>query len=142
MRSGRSANPRQSWHDRAPSQKIQKYIANALAPHSATERWSYTVPAGKKAYVEWMQIAVTTVVVATSGRDVVDNITLTPDGGSAIDVAYLAYFKNGVGDNQQIAVGSSMILLPGDEFASISRDSSTGGTITHVLIAKITEFDA
>jgi hypothetical protein len=46
------ASDRAAYYDRNPINRTQYYTAAALAPHGVTQRWAYTVPAGKKAFID------------------------------------------------------------------------------------------
>ena len=142
MRVGFPGGPRLEWYDRNPQHKLLKYFVMNVAPHTITERWAYTVPAGKKAFVELMTIFIYRGAAATTEGLVYSNINITPFE-EAPDTVVLGLMRtNVVGDESRDGIGQSAILIPGDALKGHTMDSSTGGTIDYLVASKVTEFDA
>jgi hypothetical protein len=80
----------------------------------------------------------------TTGGTAEVYLSLLPSGGSEVILLGATLFsdQNAVGDHETQALGTSIILLPGDLLRFFTYDSSTGGTINYRCGWKITEFDA
>jgi hypothetical protein len=142
MRTGQPIIGRPAWYDRNPVHVTKSYVGSAVAPHSATSRWSYTVPSGKKAMVELLRGSAIRDAAANTVDEVWIYIQLIPGGQSAAYIIFTRLLTNNVGDKVEFSIGQSMILLPGDQIFAYTADSSTGGAVHYELTAKITEFDA
>ena len=139
MKLGSLASARPQYYDRAPATKSQLYSAT-LAPHVDTQRWSYTVPAGYKAYVETaytLSLQQTAPTVAAGGYS---GVFTNTDDASASIVSY-AYLVSATA-NTQSAMGVSGVALlnPGNMIFGQSSDGSTGGTRYIVISAKYSTF--
>lgn len=137
-----SAVARPDWYDRNPVTRFRAWNAVNLAPHTSTQRWTYTVPAGKKAQLELVQVKVMRATAPTTPGYAYANIRFTPSGGS-VDTLIQATIRTGtVGDTDQTVLGVCGVLQAGDTIEANSADGSTGGTIDYFATLKITEFDA
>jgi len=142
MKASPTVLARPAWYDRNPT-SIQKLHADAgRSPHSETERWTYTVPSGKKALIESLYIKIMRATAASSAVLVLAAVQLGLGGGTNYYHWIAALRTNNVGDKDDIIIGQSIILNAGDVLRAISSDSSTGGTVDYYILAKITEFDA
>jgi len=140
-----SAGPQASrlaWYDRNPSISVQNYANSGVAPHALTVRWSYTVPAGKKAFVETISARLVRDAAATTAGLASIYVAVLPYGGSWTPLLRIAVLSNGVGDRDGGEIGQSVILKAGDGLRAETYDTSTGGTLFYSVSAKITEFDA
>jgi len=133
---------RPAWYDRNPIQRIQNWDEGAVAPHANTQRWTYTVPPGKKAFVEYAELWAKRLTAAGTVGIVEANVRVTPSGGSASAIMRVYVITNNVGDVDKAVVGQALTLLAGDMIECRSADSSTGGTATYHSAVKIVEFDA
>jgi len=133
---------RPGWYDRNPVRLFQYYKGDGVAPHSSTLRWTYTVPAGKKAWVELLVNRVKRSGAATTPDAVLSQIYLTPYGGSISTLLYVFFNSNTLGAGDTIIVPASMMLGAGDVLSAYTQDASTGGLVDYLVSAKITEFDA
>lgn len=142
MRVSSYAVARPIYYDRNSSTKGKTYQASAVAPHTTTTRWTYTVPAGKAAYVEalnamiYRDVAPTVVSLAQSiiyivSSDAVTSTVLQVRTYSAS--TYVFYY----GSQSNIA-----LLKAGDQIYANTFDNSTGGAVTYTIDLKLTEFDA
>lgn len=142
VRSGQPIISRPAWHDRNPAHIQLQWFNNNQAPHTATQRWTYTVPAGKKAFVEAALVYIRRSAAATTAARVQLTIGVTPSGGLDRVLLLAQILTNNIGDYDRADLGQSITLLPGDLIDADSVDDSTGGTINYNTVAKITEFDA
>lgn len=142
MRISSPATARLEWYDRNPKTIAKEYFATGVAPHSATVRWTYTVPTGRKFRVEWMQEQIyrntdpTTVGLTTAALEI------TPNGGSLENLAYYWGEVAAAGGNAVYHQEPALTLQTGDEFDISTNDASVGGTMEYLLSMKGTEFDA
>lgn len=141
MRRGNAANPRQAWYDRNPTPKAVSYNAN-IVPAATTQRWTYTVPANRKSYVEFGLIAAERSAAAAPVGTIEAFVQYTPNGGATSTIAYLRQDTNTVGIPYFIPIGQAMLLFAGDNLAAFTDDTSTGGSVSFQLAIKVTEFDA
>jgi hypothetical protein len=142
MRTGQPIISRPAWHDRNPIQQLLWYNVNGTAPHSATQRWTYTVPTGKKAMLEALDGLICIVTAATTASRRKIYVRLTKSGGGSADIMNLQILTNSVGDVQTKTLGTSLLMLQGDSLTGYTADESTDGTVDYRLMAKLTEFDA
>jgi hypothetical protein len=130
------------YYDRNGTSGVKAYQAYGLAPHAEVERWSYTVPVGKKAYVEMFQVGVKRDTVATVVSRYWAEMFFYPSGSGATKILE-ASLQSNVADTQlNFIVGGSMLMFAGDQLAGWTGDASTGGTITVQVSAKYSQFDA
>lgn len=137
-----SGGGRPAWHDRNPIHRLNAYDASSVAPHTANNRWAYTVPTGKKAFVEYMCVTVRRDGAPTTAGLVMAYISVQPSGGSETTIAYAIHLNATVGTFDKTLVGASIMLFPGDVLRGYTIDLSTGGTMALNVSAKLTEFDA
>ena len=139
MKLGSLASARPQYYDRAPATKSQLYSAT-LAPHADTQRWSYTVPAGYKAYVETayaLSLQQTAPTVAAGGYAGV--FTNTDDALASI-VSYAYLVAATAATQSAMGVSGVALLNPGNNIFGQSSDGSTGGTRYIVISAKYSTF--
>jgi hypothetical protein len=133
---------RPDWYDRNPVMVGNIYGGDALAPHALTTRFTYTVPTGKKCYLEYGQLKVTrdgaTATPVKAGCDfpITAGISTTP----ILGIASIISGTLGATDNQTL--GAAIILVAAFAFTGSTFDTSTGGTCGYIVTFKGTEFDA
>ena len=142
MRTGQPIIGRPAWYDRNSVPRQDYYEGIDVAPHSATTRLSYTVPAGKKAVVELLQARVYRSSTATASSLTRAWFTLIPSGGTPKIILMATIRSNNVGDKEVAQIGTTLTLFPGDKLEGGTGDLSTGGTCDYFLAYKLTEFDA
>jgi len=137
-----SAVARPAWYDRNPT--TQNFYISVLnqAPHTTTERFSRTIPAGKKAMVEVGQCSLVRRTAATTLQAAQAFLSITPSGGYETPLLTAHLFDNTVGARADAFIGQSVTLNAGDIIKGYTFDSSTGGAIDYNMCLKITEFDA
>jgi len=142
VRVGFPGGPRLEWYDRNPYHRFQSFQNNNTAPHAITDRWSYTVPAGKKAFVEAGQTYARRVTAAAPVGLVQVTISIQPSGAGVAILLVSQIITNNVGDGDHAEIGSGPVLYPGDLIKGTTYDGSTAGTINLNVTSEITEFDA
>lgn len=142
MKTGQPIIGRPAWYDRNPTIQEGKYVAASVAPHAQEPRWTYTVPAGKKAFVELAFLRIYRRTAATTVGIWAADIYYQPSGGSSTSHMRISSLDNTVGSEKTLTIGQNMIMLAGDALRGYTEDASTGGTCDYAVIAKITEFDA
>ena len=132
------------WYDRNPKPILKRWAGSQLAPHATTVRWTYTVPKGRNAFLEFMMCRVYRYSAADVVGGVNSMIRVTPKDGSAtlLVVASISVGDNVAGDRELIVVGQSMLLFSESKIEGVSFVTGTGGTTDHIIVAKFTEFDA
>jgi hypothetical protein len=142
MRTGQPIISRPAWYDRNPIVKCDSWLGTSTAPHAETERWTYTVPAGKKAFLETLSMRMQRSSAASTGGTAVAWVGVYPSGGVPKYLAFCAIVTNTVGDKDSSIVGQAIVMKAGDIIRARTSDLSTGGAIDYFLAYKITEFDA
>lgn len=133
---------RPTYYDRNPANQTKYNNTGAVAPHGATQRWTYTVPAGKKAFIEQIMTSIIRSTVAAPVGTTLNEVDLIPNGGG-VNILSLRYMNtNGVNDNTDLHLTNLGEINAGDQINALDVDTSTGGTVTFVKTAKIQEFDA
>ena len=137
MRVGFPGGPRLEWYDRNPQGVEQAYTAAGVAPHGFTVRFTYTVPTGKKFFLEnAVGITVRKTAATTPG--------MAFCGVSARNYGVVEgqVRTNNVGDLNSMNVGRTVIMVAGDQLKGDSQDASEGGTMDYEVYAHGIEFDA
>jgi hypothetical protein len=139
MRIVNTFSGRPNYYDRGPTQVGISYgPANAIAPHGSTQRATYTVPTGRKAMVEAINVNIFRDVVATTAGLALAQSTVP--GGGSLDA--LNVNGNVVGNGAQKLAGVQMLLNAADNTKIFTQDASTGGSHAYSVTATIAEFDA
>jgi len=135
------ASPRAEWYDRNPITKTIGYYATNVAPHSATVRATYTVPTGKKAFLDLISLVLERVTVATTVG--LCTIVVRYNEGTGNWLILNARFQdNAVRASKWNNQGESGVLQASDCVDIFTSDNSTGGEMLYSACVKITEFDA
>ena len=137
MRVGFPGGPRLEWYDRNPVGKEFLYQAPTVAPHALVQRFLYTVPTGKKFFLE-SGLALAIRDAAAGPADLVTAYLFARDYRCLAAVL----LTNAVGDRAQMNQGRSVIMVDGDRLQGMTGDVSTGGTINYMVSAHGIEFDA
>jgi len=142
VRSSPTLIARPAWYDRNPLVVWRQYSGALVAPHSSTERWTYTVPAGKKAYLEVAFAYTTRRTTATTAAQLTIIVSFTPSGGTTAAIMELSHWDNTLYISRTQNLAMSIVMLVGDTLNATTSDASTGGTNDFIITAKLTEFDA
>ena len=135
-----AASARADMYDRNATIVGLRYTA-LLSPHGATVRATYTVPAGKKAYIgfciayikRWTaafpqgfpRASCYVELLAGGSMNLVESVSPM----TAVDVDVNTFGNTG------------MFALPGDVITLLTEDNSTNGTVQYLLDAAIATFD-
>jgi len=137
VRVGYPGGPRLELHDRNPIMRYLYVTLPGTAPHSPTNRASYTVPSGKKAKLMGTYAQVIRVTAATTlGR-----ILIAMSSTNCIPLE-LYHLDNTVNSGKNIIQGETGILLVGEVLVISTADLSTAGTVDYYAGANLIEFDA
>lgn len=135
-------NARLLYYDRTAVTHALNSNLNGLAPHALTIRWTYTVPAGRVAYVESAQVTAWRETAAAPLGTVGAVVRCTPVAGVLCNIVGAWLFDNTVGARQAEALGSMGYLSAGDVIDGITFDQGVGGTASYRVDAKYTEAQA
>jgi len=144
MRVGQLQPSRPVYYDRNPISQTINYDASAVAPHADTVRGTYTVPSGKKAYLEtvWLHTLVATVAAPAGLKRTRILLVIATGGTSTLDDAVLAAVENTAGNKEHVSYQGSLLMMVSDVLELHTEDGGTGGTVDHRMAAKFVEFDA
>lgn len=129
---------RNAYYDRNPTTLTTLAFASLnVAPHASTQRWTYTVPTGRKAYLSVARVALFRNAAAAPVGNVEDYMVW-----QNVYPAQLEFFNNAAGAYLTDHIPHSIIMLAGQNITAFSSDASTGGTVSHWIDAAAMEFDA
>lgn len=143
MRVSSFAVARPAWYDRQADSAIGGYEAVAIAPHSNTGRFSLTVAAGKKCYVESSYCGVERTTVATTvgiAYAIAQIYSTASAAQNTLNQAYLYTITNGAENRSVVALQAA--VNAGDQLLIYTADSSTGGQLTYRGVYKYTTYSA
>ena len=132
---------RKAWYDRNPVGIVLGGTLWNKAPHAATVWWTYTVPPGKKAFLELLVAKVIRQTAAGPAGVANARILIHITGVPTPDILNAVIFTNNVGDKDSAELGQSLTLNAGEWIKGETADTSTGGTCAYLLTLKATEFD-
>lgn len=131
-----------SWYDRAPTSIVLNFVG-AVAPHADTPRWSYTVPALRKAFCEAIVINLHRATAAAPAAFAKGSIQYQTAAMTVLtELLRVTSYNINVDAESQIVIGNSIMMQPGEKIEGHTVDTSGGGTVDWNVSAKITEFDA
>ena len=133
---------RPTYYDRNPVARQLNYSAGGVVPHGATQRATYTVPAGKRAFCDAFFTSVRRSGAAAPVGVAQVYAQYTPNGGTAGLMGMASLSTNNVNDTTSGSGTGMGIMYAGDVLGIFSSDTSTGGTVDYNIHYKITEFDA
>jgi hypothetical protein len=126
-------------YDRDPEIVIKDYEKTSSGPHAATTRWSYTVPKGKKAYLESAYVKLIRRTAATTAGWAVFYVGYTGANSSG-NIMKAVMITNNIGDTDKDRLAGPLLMEEGDGLCAQSQDLSVDGLIGYISGAKITEF--
>lgn len=134
-----------NYYDRNPL-SIEKSWGSGgfIAPAGPTTRWNYTVPSGRRAFLEALDVSQEIGTPATTRDQTLTTIGVGPDAITAFGTPIISAQWFGVnvqGAIQTKTIGTSIELQEGDVLVALTSNLSIGGTVAHSAFAKITEFD-
>jgi len=136
-----SAVARPDWYDRNPVVQ-NNYYTGVVVPHTETERWTYTVPAGKKAMVEHLSLFMRRTTAPTTVGLAALIIYYRPSSGGETILCGIEFSDATAETYRALALGHNITMLAGDRLRAATFDLSTGGYVKYVAAAKVVEFDA
>lgn len=127
--------------ERSPTTITRSYSVASVAPHGATSRWTYTVPAGKLALVSALLTHVARDGATSTPGIAQGYIQLVASGGSGVYVLLGSIISGTLGVQDHMALGQSLWLRAGDNMQGVTSDGSTGGTMFYILSMAAIEFN-
>lgn len=112
----------------------------AIAPHAATQRWTYTVPSNRKALIMSAHAMSYRITVATTVGQV-QGLVARPSTTYTY-IAEANYLNNAIGAQDRSDIGSGMVMLASDQLIGQDFDTSAAGTCSFEESAGVLEFDA
>lgn len=138
MRSGNVVRPQ--YFDRNAASQYQDFDTGSVAPHAFTTRWTFTVPAGKLAYIELASAGEHRQTAATTAG-LAHAVVSASDGVTSVPLAFTTTFNNTVGASDHANSGAPTVMRPGYSATGQTLDQSTGGTMNHRVSATIQSCD-
>jgi hypothetical protein len=139
---GQVGASRPQYYDRTATPTMDQFGTSGAAPHASTVRWTYTVPSGKKAYLEWVNAWLRRVTAAAPVGRATSVINYTPSGGAAGSIVIARHINNAVDAVDRDGGSVGAFLGAGDVVNASTEDLSTGGTVDYLVVSKRAEFDA
>jgi hypothetical protein len=124
-----------------PAKVVRNFYGGLVAPHVATARWSYTVPAGRFCVLENVNMDLIRIVAAAGAVVAQAYISLNPAAGGVALLSYLEVVSNAIGDGGPQTWGSQCRMLAGDNILAVTVDNSVGGLMDYSQNATGTEYD-
>jgi hypothetical protein len=125
--------------DRNPTDASKSVLVITAGPHTVTIRWTYTVPAARKAIVG-------------PGSNMIDRVTAAAPAGrigatvgnnaGTLWISDIETFGNTVAFDQSQAIGTGFLISAGYILTWGTADLSTGGTVNYTCGVAIMEYDA
>lgn len=122
---------RPAYIDRTPGNATQVYGLTSVAPHAATQRASFTVPANRRAAFEDAFVDVHRQTAAGTPALFKNEVGFTASGGSRGVLAKAAGASNVVDAYVNDKLPATKYLQAGDAVDSTTADASTTGTIEY-----------
>jgi hypothetical protein len=140
MRVSSFAVARPNYYDRNATSSLQKYSA-VLAPAVNTVRWTVTISAGTKAFIELGFSSTRRITVGTVAGEYGAYMRLT-SGAVYVDFPTISTISNVLDAFTVSQFTSQPTLYAGETLSGSTYDGTTGGTVQHSVAAKLTIFDA
>lgn len=143
MRISTPVASRPQYYDRNAITEVQHSELSA-GPHATTARAVYTVPAGKKAYIELAENHIRRNTAASAAARATGECAIFISGGNSGGFVQTILWasENTVGDRDDNIIGFTTMLIAADVFQAQTSDGSTGGDISYFQKFKYTEFEA
>ena len=128
--------------DRNPVQTVKSVTVYSDPPAGFTVRWTYTVPAGKRALITSGTINIQRYTVATVVGQLQYMLAISPLGSGR--TGFMGFYDNDNTVNRALraTIGQGPLLNAADVVEALTADSCTGGTNNVWISATFTEFDA
>lgn len=128
-------------HDRNPLIGGATFDGPAVAPHALTQRATYTVPAGRSAFVYSMLSMLRTAVAAPVGMHRVFSLAENIAGVPGIIAQQISSANAALGTAAQSFPPVRPLLRAGQSISAYTEDLSTGGAVSFVASLLWEEFD-
>ena len=131
---------RPAYYDRNATSLFQSYLAQ-IAPHATTTRYTYTVSAGKKVYLEHVgsRVLRTSAAAPVGQFGIEQQVT---DGTKQILLSERYSLDNTVNLVQDDIRVLGCTIYAGETVSGVTLDSSTGGLVQYWVSIKGTLYDA
>jgi hypothetical protein len=116
------------------------FVAFDVAPHAFTQRWSYTVPAGRMALLAFFECGVWRAGAPTTAGRARAQVLIVRGVANVVAIAQITPVSTQNMDSFSSA--PLMVLTDGWTVYGYTEDTSTGGTVNYAVSALIQEFDA
>lgn len=127
--------------DRNAERVLKSYNELGVSPHTVTERVSYTVPAGRVAEIDVIDICMVRYTLpTTSGRFEV-SVNIYPGGGSPVLVARRHTATNTAFEGIMEHLTGPLLLYEGDIISVSTWDTSTDGSTAITISIYGIEYD-
>ena len=113
------------------------YNATGLAPHTVTLRGSITIPTGTYGYLQFVGGSTVRTSTATTAGIAEIYVTLTPSGGTEVDVWRIGFTGTAVGSRGAAFNNPGLMLGAGDVLKVYTVDSSTGGACDYRIFVEV-----
>lgn len=126
------------FYDRNAKPLEFNYGASTVAPHSpASERFEYTVPKGKMAWIENCLAR-----ILRDGAATAEGLAICFIQARGYRTVEAAIFAKTLGEKASMNVGHSILLYEGDKILGMTVDLCADGTCSYQLNVHLIEFDA
>lgn len=142
MRSFQAASARATPGDRNPATIGTVSVVTAVAPHGATQRILYTVPANRKCLITAFQVYFERLTVAAPVGQVEYYVRINAAAAVNVRLSQITALTNNIGDFRQQSNSPQLNLLATESISTVSSDASTGGTGFYSAGFAGTEYDA
>lgn len=134
---------RQAIWDRNPNtlNPGNQYNAQAVAPHGATTRWTYTVPSNFRTMVSSIFAQFMRITAAAPVGRLSAGVQYTASGGAGEFMLRGVCLTNVIGDKDSQSWHGDMVMLAGDNLLGTTSDAGTGGTVDYTVSWQGVEFN-
>jgi hypothetical protein len=139
MRGGHLQPSRPFYFDRAPIGRAFAY-GSIDAPAAATERFTYTTPSDKLAFIETIALEMLRITAAAPVGQSTIRVAIDTLTDAEVNLVVLDMLNNAVDANRQAEMGGAFVLEAAEIVRALTADTSTGGTILYRAALKLTEF--
>jgi len=127
----------QPWYQTNFTPVNNNYSGDSVAPHSVTDRWSYTCPAGRIAMVMLVFLEMMRQTAPTTAGQAALEMILS----GTVRICDIRETTSTVGVVKYFGYGQGAILIAGQTILARTQDGSTGGGYMYTLSANVMEFN-
>ena len=143
MRIGSLAAARPAYYDRNALSLMVIGTASAVGPHGFTTRVSQTCPAGTKYVLEYAHRTIERNTAATTSSWIyIINRVVDATATNAVNIFASGALYPTVGGISEDHMATAVTIYPAEVLAVLTRDDSTGGTVSYNVTNKLTSFTA